>query len=217
MGKHKTSCQQQISVSHEKRFEKHFSLNKNLYLSIRFSVKMWPTPICKTWATTHTRKCRIESIINIQIKEKMNHKLTISIFVLLLSFRMFGQTEDEITKCENKICIDTLKSNFIIGKWYDFSPEFQVEQSNWILYYIKNPTDLTDSISYNGTITFKTDSTFEKTYVINEKTYNYNGTWIIPSGTRQLKLLVTTDAKTQTQTWTVLELNKDIFILKFGK
>lgn len=147
----------------------------------------------------------------------MNHKLTILIFAFLLSFRMFGQTEDKISTCENKICIDTLKSKFIIGKWYDFTPEFHVEQSNWIIYYINKPTDLTDSTSYNGTITFKTDGTFEKTYMINEKTYNYNGTWIIPSGTRQLKLSVTKDDKTQTQTWTVLELNKDIFILKFGK
>nr|WP_294860322.1 hypothetical protein [uncultured Fluviicola sp.] len=147
----------------------------------------------------------------------MNQKLTILIFAFLLSFRMFGQTEDQISKCENKICIDTLKSNFIIGKWYDFSPEFHVEQANWIIYYIKKPADLTDSTTYNGTITFKTDGTFEKTYVINEKSYNYSGTWIIPSGTRYLKLSVTTDDKTQTQTWTVLELNKDIFILKFGK
>jgi hypothetical protein len=129
---------------------------------------------------------------------------------------MFGQPEEQIAKCENKICIDTLTTKFLTRKWYDFSPEFHVEQSNWIIYYINKPTDLIDSTSYNGTITFNTDGIFEKSYKINENTSkSFSGTWIIPSGTRQLKLTITQNDKTQIQTWTVLELNKDVFILKF--
>jgi hypothetical protein len=148
----------------------------------------------------------------------MIHKLTILMIAFLFSFRMFGQTDKQIAACENKICIDTLTTKFLTGKWYDFSPEFYVEQSNWIIYYINKPTDLIDSTSNNGTFTFYADGTFEKTYKVKENTFkSFSGTWIIPSGTRQLKLTVTQNDKTQIQTWTVLELNKDIFILKFGK
>lgn len=146
----------------------------------------------------------------------MINKLSIVIIGLLLSFQLVGQNDDQINRCKSKICIDTLNTKHLVGTWYDFSPDFYVEQSNWIIYYLNKPSDLKDSTNHKGTITFKADGTFEKTYKINEQTFkSYAGIWIIVPGTRQLKL--TASENGIAQTWTVLELNKDIFILKFGK
>lgn len=148
--------------------------------------------------------------------KKMKNKLSLFILGLLLSFQLVGQNDNQIKRCENKICIDTLKTKLLISTWYDFSPDFSVEQSNWIIYYLNKPSDLKDGTNHKGTMTFKADGTFERSYKTNENTFlSYTGKWIILPETRQLKL--TTSENGISQTWTVLELNKDTFIMKFGK
>jgi len=138
------------------------------------------------------------------------------LILLLISLNVFsyGQTNKQ-TAGTDKICIDTLNTKLLFGKWYDFSPNFFVEQANYIIYYVKKPTDLSDSTNYKGTFIFNKDGSFEKTFKINDTTFkSIKGTWTIPSGTRHIKLTIS-DNK-YPQTWTVLELNRDIFILKYG-
>lgn len=138
------------------------------------------------------------------------------LILLLISLTVFsyGQTYKQPASTD-KICIDTLNTKILLGKWYDFSPNFFVEQANYIIYYVKNPTDLSDSTNYKGTFVFNKDHSFEKTFKINDTTFNkIKGTWSIKPGTRQIKLTIA-DNK-YPQTWTILELNRDIFILKYG-
>lgn len=120
-----------------------------------------------------------------------------------------------VNPCADKICIDTLNTNYLVGKWYDFSPNFFVEQPNYVAYYLNKPAHLTDSTNYIGTFEFNKDFTFEQTFKINDTSFkSREGTWNVDPHTRRLILSIS-DSKYK-PTLTIIELNRDIFILKHG-
>jgi hypothetical protein len=143
----------------------------------------------------------------------MNKSILILILFLFNSYS-YGQTKG-IVGNSDKICIDTLKTKLLIGKWYDFSPIFYVEQDSYIVYYVKKSTDLYDSTNYKGTLLFNSNGSFEKTFKVNDTIKSLQGNWTITQGTRQIKLTIS-ENKYPPQTWTIIELNRNIFILKRG-
>ncbi len=131
--------------------------------------------------------------------------------VTLFSFGQSNRSEDS----QNKICIDSIHTKLLIGKWYDFSRDFYVEQVNFIKIHYKQPKHLRDSTSFIGYITFNPDGSFEIANKAKDPNYiNYTGTWEIIAKTRHLKLLYADS--TYPQIWTILELNREAFIIKRG-
>lgn len=131
-----------------------------------------------------------------------------------VAFFTFGQS-NRVEDNQNKICIDSIHTKLLIGKWYDFSTDFYVEQVNFIKIHYKQPKHIRDSTSFKGYITFNPDGSFEIAIKTKDASdAKYTGTWMIVPKTRHLKLFYANS--TYPQIWTILELNREAFIIKRG-
>lgn len=155
----------------------------------------------------------------------MKHLLIILISFFLSGFA-FGQNHPHQDKHKvvttGKIVIDTINTKLLLGKWYDFTPEFEEEQTNYVAYYVKNQKQLKDSTGYTGSISFKQDGSFKNTVKLNGRiATSIHGQWETVAGTRDIKLVYAIEheykgkMETTTRVISVLELNPEVLILKY--
>lgn len=155
------------------------------------------------------------------------------LFVILFSFFLsavaFGQNthphqgdKHKSSGPGGKIAIDTINSKLLLGKWYDFTPEFEDEQANYVAYYVKSQNQLKDSTGYTGTMLFKADGSFKNTVKLNGRiATSIHGQWEVVSGSRDIKLVYAIEheykgkMETTTRVISVLELNPEVLILKY--
>lgn len=144
------------------------------------------------------------------------------VILLLLSifpfYQLFAQAKPKIEGNEKCPCGGIPEIKTLIGKWYDFSPDYYVEQRHNISYFLKNPNDLRDSSVNIGTLIIRPDGTYEQTYKLTDSIKTKKGSWTITGETCELnftfKITYENEEILRTWSWRVLEVNETHLIMK---
>jgi hypothetical protein len=141
-----------------------------------------------------------------------------SLLLLFTFFAFSAHAQSSNWLDEPKICVDVLEKTLIHGKWFDFTPSYFVEQKHYVSYFVSKPHEITDSLSFNGTITFMPNGSFVRTFGADGKAIApQQGNWILDLQHNRLQLswqfTFKGEVRMASKDWTILQLSESNLIL----